>query len=179
MLGQATNQMLQQAEEGIQAKVPQNLQDGLARVVHAGLTIMYSEKLAAQRNARIASSTDPVKDAGEGAARMMVNLYQQSGKKMPTDLIVPGAMILAFEYLDLVAKAGKADITPDLIARATQSVADAVLPVLGITKDKLAKIMAAQEGQGAAPEPGQPGTPAPAGPAQAAPQGIIGAAQGA
>lgn len=171
MLGQAANQMLQQAEEGIQAKVPQNLQDGLSRVVHAGLTIMYSPQLAKQRNERIAATTDPAKEAGEGSARMMLNLYEQSGKKMPTDLIVPAAMILAMEYLDLVSKAGKAEITPDLIANATEAVGDSAMRLMGISKDQIASLVAKSQG-GAQGQQAAPAQPAP-------PQGIIGAAQGA
>jgi hypothetical protein len=172
MLGQASNPMLEQAEQGIQSKVPQNLQAGLQKVIHAGLTIMYSPKLAQQRNQRLAQTTDPAKDAGEGSARLVLNLYQQSNKTMPPELVVPAAMIFAFEYLDLIAKAGKAQITPDVIAKTTQAVADSVLPMMGITKDKLAALIA-QSQQGGA----QPAAGAPAAPTAPAPAGIIGKAQ--
>ncbi len=170
MLGQTSNPMLAQAEQGIQSKVPAKLQDGLAKVIHAGLTIMYSPQLAQQRNAHMAASKDPAKDAGQGAARLVANLYQQSNKTMPIEIIVPAAMIFAFEYLDLVSKAGKAQITPDLIARATQEAADAALPLIGVTKDKLAQMIAQSQKGGAPSGQGQAPTPAPA-------PGIIGAAQ--
>lgn len=170
MLGQASNPMLQQAEDGIKAKVPQNQQDALDKVVHAGLTILYSPKLAQQRNERIAATTDPVKDAGEGAARMMSNLFQQSGKKMPLPVIIPAGMILALEFLDLLAKAGKAQVTPDLIAKVSKAVADSLLPLFGATPDKVQQAMA--QSKGAQPPAGQPVAPAPV------PTGIIGRAQG-
>lgn len=171
MIGQVSNPMLAQAEQGITSKVAPNLQSGLAKVVHAGLTIMYSPQLAQQRNAHMASSKDPAQDAGQGAARLISNLYQQSGKTMPIPLVIPAAMIFAFEYLDLVAKAGKAQITPDLISQATHAVADAVLPLLGVSKDKLAGMIQQQGGttQGQAPTP-PAAAPAPSG-------GIIGNAQ--
>ena len=160
--------MLAQAEEGIAAKMPSNLSDSFGKVIHAGLTIIYSPKLSDQRNARIAATHDPVKEAADGAARLISNLYQQSGKKLPIPLVVPAAIIFGFEWLDLLAKAGKAQITPDLIAQTTQAVADAVLPLMGITKDKLAQLMAKAQAGGA-----QPGaTPA------APPAGIIAGAQG-
>lgn len=174
MLGNASNQMLEQAEQGIQAKVPQNMQGDLAKVVHAGLTILYSPKLQQQRNARIAATTDPVKDAGEGSARMMSNLFQQSGKKIPLPLLIPAGMILAFEYLDLLAKAGKAQITPELIAAASKSVADNLLPLFGATPDKVAQVMAqAKQGGAQAPQ----AQPTPSAPTQA-PQGIMNRAAG-
>lgn len=168
MLGQASTPMLQQAEDGIKSKVPADMQDALEKVVHAGLTILYSPKLEQQRNARIAGTQDPAKEAGEGAARMISNLFQQSGKKMPIAVAMPASMILAFEYLDLIGKAGKAEITPDLIAAATKSVADNVLPLLGATPDKVAELTAkAQQGQAQT-----------APPAAVAPAGIINRAQG-
>lgn len=168
MLGNASNPMLEQAEQGIQSKVPQNLQSGLEKVVHAGLTIMYSPNAAQSRNQQIAASKDPANEAAQGSARLISNLYQQSGKKLPVPLIVPAAMIFAFEYLDLVAKAGKAQITPELIDQTTQAVADAILPMMGITKDKLASLIKQSQG-------GQP----PAAAQPPAPTGIINAAQGA
>lgn len=171
MIGQASNPILAKAEEGISAKVKPEMQDDLAKVVHAGLTIMYSPKLAEQRNKMIAESQDPAQDAAQGAARLVSNLYQQSGQKMPTDLIVPAAMMFAFEYLDLVSKAGKLEITPDTVADVTQDVGKAVLPMFGVTPDKLAALQGMTQKQGGAQQPA-------AAPAQAAPQGIIAGAMG-
>ena len=78
-------------------------------------------------------------------------------------------MIFAFEYLDLVAKSGKADITPDLIAQATQATASALLPLMGISPAKMQSLMAVAKQHGNA----QATVPAPT-PAS----GIIGGAQG-
>lgn len=174
MLGQASNPMLAQAEDGIVAKVPDNLKDGLARVVHAGLTIMYSPQLEQQRNERIAATADPVKEASEGAVRLVLNLYKQSGQKMPTDLVVPASMVFAFEYLDLLAKAGKAQIAPDLIAQTTKATGEAALRLMGIGQDKIAALQAQQGGAQPTEGAGQPAAPAQPAP----PAGIIAAAQG-
>ncbi len=174
MLGNASNPMLEQAEEGIQKSVKPEMQGALEKVVHAGLTIMYSPKLEQQRNARLSSGSDPVKDASEGAVRLVANISQQSGGKMPVEIAGPAAMIFALEYLDLVSKAKGVEITPDVIAQTAKAVGDAILPAMGLTKDKLAALMA-KTGQGGA----QPAGMAPsASPPPQAPQGIIGSAQG-
>lgn len=165
MIGKASDPLLEKAEQGVQSKIPQAKQQAFGRIVHAGLTIMYAPQLAQQRQQRMASVTDPVQDAAQGAARMMSNLYQQSGKSMPTDLIVPAALVLGYEWLDLLAHAGKAQITPDLIAQATQQISQSVLNLMGLTPDKIAQLKA-QSGQGA-----QPAQPAPAGILNAAMQG--------
>lgn len=173
MLGHASNPLLEQAEQGVQSKIPGAQQQAFGRIVHAGLTVMYAPQLAQQRQQRMASVTDPVSDAAQGASRMMSNLYQQSGKKMPVALIVPAALVLGYEWLDLLAHAGRAQITPDLIEKATQAISQSVLNLMGLTPDKIAQLKA-QAGQGAAPAAQSGSQPA----AQPAPQGIIAQAQG-
>jgi len=159
MLGNASNPMLAQAEQGIQAKIPQAKQADFQKVIQAGLTIMYSPKLEQQRNANLANSKDPISDASQGASRLVMNLYQQSGKKLTPDLMISASVIFALEYLDLVAKAGKVQITPDMIAQATQKTVEAVLPLFKapdgsqvLSTDKIQQIGAqlqSQTGQGA------------------------------
>lgn len=169
MLGKASNPMLEKAEQAIQAKLAPKLQEPFQRVIHAGLTIMYSPQLAQQRQQRIASGTNPAQDAAQGAARLVSNLFQQSGKTLPLPLIVPAVMMFAFEYLDLVCKAGKAQITPDLISSTTTAVGDAVMPLFRITPDKLHQIMQERGKNGVHPAAGG-AAPAPA-------AGILGSAQ--
>ena len=142
MLGHPSNAMLKQAEQGIENKVPAQSKSAFTRVVTAGLTILYSPQMEQMRAQRMAQVQDPAKDAGQGAARMLSNLYEQSKKTMPVEVMVPAAMIFAFEFLDLLAQAGKAQITPDLIDKTTQAVGDAVLPMFGVTPDKLQQMIA-------------------------------------
>lgn len=142
MLGHPSNTMLKQAEQGIESKVPEQSKGAFSKVVTAGLTILYSSQMEQMRAQRMAQVQDPAKEAGEGAARMLSNLYEQSKKTMPVEVMVPAAMIFAFEFLDLLAQSGKAEITPDLIDKTTQSVGDAVLPLFGVTPDKLQKMIA-------------------------------------
>lgn len=163
MLGNAHDPLLQQAEQGIQSKVAPNMQGPLSQVVHAGLTVLYAQQNAAQLQKRIAAITDPAKEAGDGSARMLSNLYQQSNKTMPKQVIVPAAMIMAFEFLDLCAKAGKAQITPDLVAKTAQATADAIMPLFGITKDMLANGMKVAQQKAAGALPAAPSAPAPGG----------------
>ena len=161
MLGQTTNPMLAKVEQGIQSKVKQNRQSALAHIVHDGLSIMYDPETKNVRDAHIAKVTDYATEAGTGAARMISVLYQKSGKTLPLDLVVPAAMIFAYEYLDLVSKMGKVQITPDVIDTATNSVNDNVLPMFGLTPNDMAKLVQQSNQK------------------QSQPQGILSGAQGA
>jgi hypothetical protein len=143
--------MLAQAEQAVQSKVPAAMQDPLQRVIHAGLTILYSPQTKPRLQQQLAQCTDPAKDAGEGSVRMVGELYKQSNKTMPTPLFTPAAMIFAFEFLDLAAKAGKAQITPDLIAKTAHLVAENMMKLLGVTPDKLHQMIAQGQAQTAQP----------------------------
>ena len=153
MLGKASNPMLEQAEQVIQAKLPANMQPALQQVVNAGLTVMYSPQTAQARKQAIMNTKDPITESGEGAARLISNLFQQSNKTMPPGVIVPAATVFAFEYLDLMAKAGKVTITPDIIANSTQAVIAAVLPLMGVTPAKLQAMIAQAKQQSSTPNP--------------------------
>jgi len=163
-IGQASNPILQKAEQALIAKVPQQMQQGFQQVVTAGLHILYSPQLQQQLTQKLASG-NPVQDAAQGAVRMVLELSQQSGNKIPPQLMMPLALIFAFEYLDLAAKAGKIQITPKVVAQ----VSTLVLQVM----QQVAK--QAQSGQPGA-QPCQPqGQPSPA----PAPGGMIGSQMGA
>jgi len=142
MLGQASNPMLSQAEQGIESKVDSKMKSAFDKVVHAGLTIMYSPNLQDEMKKNLANTKDFAEAAGKGASRLISNLYMQSKKaKQVQDVAVPACMIFAFEYLDLAEKSGRVQVTPDLISKTTQAVADSVLPMFGMTQDKIQEMM--------------------------------------
>lgn len=141
MLGQTTNKLLAQSEQAIESKIKPALKPAFDKVVHAGLTIMYSPKLQNEMKKNLASTTDFADAAGKGSSRLISNLYMQSKKTLPLDTVVPACMIFAFEYLDLAERAGRVEVTADLISKATQSVADNVLPMFGMTQDKVQSLI--------------------------------------
>lgn len=141
MLGKAANPLLEKAEQAIQSKVQPQYQSGLSKMVHAGLLIMYDPSLKPQMMQKISASTNPAQEAAQGSAMMVARLFKMSKNTIPAQLFAPAAMVFAFEYLDVVAKAGKAQITPQLIADTTQAVGDALMQAMGVSKDKLAQMV--------------------------------------
>jgi hypothetical protein len=135
-IGQTSNPQLAQAEQAIQAKIPPALQGGFAKVLHAGLSILYAPQLRSKLQQKLAGG-NPIQDAGQGAARLAAELYKQSGNTIPKPLIVPAVIVFAFEYLDLAAQAGKIQITPAVIAQAAQTAAAAFLKMAGLNPEQL------------------------------------------
>lgn len=172
MLGQTQNALLQQTEQSIQSKVPTNLQAAFQRTLTAGLTIMYTPKLQAPMMQAIQGLTDIAQGAATGAANLLGMLYKQSNQKMPMTIAIPVGMSLMCEFLDLMEKTGKGQVTSDLIAQATQDTSQAIMQLFGISPGKVQQ-MAQANSQGAA-------SASPAAPAAPQSKGLLGASvQGA
>jgi len=176
MLGKTTNPLLQQTEQGIQAKVPQNLQMAFQRTVTAGLTLMYSPGMQNRMMQGLDSTPNPVDNAALGAVNLTVTLMNQSRGSMPPTVAAPVAMILLCEILSFLEQAGKAQVTPDVLAQAAQSVAHHLLTAMQVSQSQLHQVVAqgmsgAQAKIGAGPAPAQAGAPAPR-------AGIINSARG-
>lgn len=170
MLGQASDPLLAKAEQQIQSSVKPDFQAALAKVVTAGLKILYAPEMRDGLNHRINSSHNPPADAGKGATRMMYTLYLQSKNTLAPEVLVPGALILAFEYLDLLVKTGREKITPQIIAQTTQETSDAMMAAMKMTPEKFHAMKASH--QQAAPADPAPSAPAPSGIINAARSGV-------
>lgn len=150
------NPLLQQTQQGILQKIKPELKAPLERTVAAGLQVMYAkpEVLIQQ----LSKSPDFAHSVGEGAAKLVGVLFSQSKNTMPINIAVPAATFFMCEGLDFLEKAGKVQVTSELLAEATQDMSASVLQLFGVTQDKMKQAMA------------QKGQPA---------EGIIGKAQGA
>ena len=84
----------------------------------------------------------------------MTILYQQSKKTMPITVMGPTAFLLMLEGLDFLEKAGKIEVTPDLLDEATKDFGSSFLQLFGVTPEKMQSMIAAKQG-------GQPQPPTP------------------
>lgn len=180
MLGQTQNPTLQQAEQGIQAKVPPNLADAFQRTVTAGLQIMYSPQSHQIMLAQLTKPGDPADNVAEGAAKLCGVLYKQSKNTMPVQVMVPAAMIFMLEGLDFLSKSNGLQVTPQLIGQATQDVGMYVLKLMGISQQQMHAVVAhgihqaSQQGAQGQVQPQGAAQPQPPTPPQSG--GIIGGA---
>lgn len=174
-LGKTSNPLLQQTEQAIHSKVPQNMQQFLQQAVTAGLTLIYSPALHQRMVQKLQAGGDPVQGASQGAANIVATLINQSKGQMPTQVAVPTAVILMCEILDFTSQIGKVQITPQLVAQATQATGAAVLQALKVSQQQMHEVLG--HGMHQANMQGQAQQP-PAAPSAGA--GIIGSAmQGA
>lgn len=149
MLGKSSSPLLAKAEAALVAKIPPALRGAFQKVLSAGMAILYAPDLQAKLKQKLAT-TDPVQSASQGCVTLAGELWKQSKYSIPKPLMVPALLSFAFEYLDLAAKAGKVQITPDVIAQVTQLATQNYLKATG------ANVPGAQPQGAAAPAPVQP-----------------------
>src|ERR1700756_2667745 len=118
MIGQASSQILQKTEQQIKAKVPPDLQPGFQRALAAALNIMYNDQQLPKMMAGIQQIQDPIQGAARGAAHLFGVLITQSKSQIPISIASAVAVCVMFEFLDLMEKAGKVKVTPDIVAQA-------------------------------------------------------------
>ena len=149
MIGQTQNPLLIKTERAIQEKLKPQSVSAFQRIVTAGLKVMYSPQTRQMLARQLMSGGDPATVAGEGAAKLMGILISQSKGSMLQPAILPAVMpaatVLLCEGLDFMEKAGKAQVTPDLLAEATHTMGTALLQVLGATPERIAQAKAQQQ----------------------------------
>ena len=145
-IGKASNPQLRQAEQALAAKIPPPLRPPFAKVIAAGLQILYSPQLRGQLVKKLQDG-NPVKDAADGAVRLTAELFKQSNGTLPKPLVVPAVMIFAFEYLDLAEQAGKLKVDTKVIAETARLASENVLRLAGLTDDTLRQVSRTAAGQ--------------------------------
>lgn len=145
-IGKASNPQLQQAEQALVAKIPEQLREPFNRVVAAGLQILYAPQLRDKLTQKLING-NPVKDAADGAVRLTAELFKQSKGTLPRPLVVPAVMVFAFEYLDVAEQAGVVKVDTKVIAETARLASENVLRLAGLTDDKLRQASRAAMGQ--------------------------------
>jgi hypothetical protein len=158
------NELLEKAKAAVLQKADPRLAPVIEKAVKAGEQVMYAPQARQQLIAALGDGSDP-ESIGAGIAKVLAVMYHKTNNTMPMQVGVPAATILLLEALQFIEDAGKAQVTPEMLAECTKAMGSAVLQMFGVTPDKL-QTMFAQQPAAAAP-PDSPATP-----------GIVAGAQG-
>jgi hypothetical protein len=107
---------------------------------------------------------------GKGVATLITLLWRQSNGTMPIPAVPLAAVLLVCEALDFLEKTKMAEVTPQTIDTATQTVIAILMQKVGLTPEKMAQIAKQGPGAAATPDGAQPPQDA-AQPPQQPPQG--------
>lgn len=169
MINTKANPLLVKTEQAVRAKVPPAQMKAFEKIIAAGAKVMYSEGMHKLILQQFQSNDNPAEAAGEGAAKLMGILINQSKGTMPMEAGMPASDVILLEILDMLDELGKLKVDKNTLAEAAQAKASALMQLFGITPQKLDEMMAkAKPQEQARPEP-QPAQP------QQQPRGLIGA----
>lgn len=168
------DKLLTQVKQGIEAKIPPNLQEDTQKMVVAGMKIMFDAQTHQMMMKQINQSGDITDNVAKGIGALMSIIFRSSKGAPPIDAAVPASILLMVEALDYLAQTGKIQITPDIVAQCTKTLMAYMMQKLGLTPEKIRQL---QSGQGAQPAVQMPTVQS--GPQAGAPAGLISQAQGA
>lgn len=141
------NEMIIKAEAAIDAKVSPKDKEAYDKIVLAGMKVMFEdEAMHAQLLQGLRDAQDPMQAAVEGVIGILGLLFQKSRNTMPVGPMILAGQSLMMEGLDFMEETGMIEVTPDLLAQATQSYIETLLPKLGMTPEKMKGILAQAQG---------------------------------
>jgi hypothetical protein len=121
--------------------IPPDLQEAFARVVKAGMKVMFSEQTHELMMEELSKDGDLEQVLGEGIAGLMLLLFKKSNETMPAQLLVPAGIYLLSEAADFTEKIMQDKMPPAVMADAIQVMTNIIFEKMGVPKDKLSAAM--------------------------------------
>lgn len=146
------NAMIIKAEAAIDAKVPTKDKQAYDKICLAGMKVMFSKETHGQLMQGLKESQEPLKTAVEGIIGILGILFKESRNTMPVGPMILAGQSLLMEGLDFMEQGGMIEVTPDVLAEATQLYIETLLPKIGMSPEKMQAIMAQAQGVMSDPE---------------------------
>lgn len=140
------NPMIVKAEAAIDSKVPPKDKEAYDKIVLAGMKVLFSKETHAQLFNGLKESQDMMKSAVDGIIGILGVLFKESRNTMPVGPMILAGQSLLMEALDFMEQGGMIEMTPEALAQATQSYIETLLPMLGMTPEKMKGILAQTQG---------------------------------
>jgi hypothetical protein len=133
------NQLLQQALAEVEGKVSDRT--SYDKIVKAGTKVIYSQTMFAKLTKGLAQSKNAVEDIAKGMAGVLVILSKQARGTMPPTAMVQAGAALLIDALDFAEQAGLLKVDNDTLAQAVTEYMEAVLPVVGLSSDRMQQVL--------------------------------------
>ncbi len=121
-----------QAQPAGQGNMPPEAEQGVRRVVMAGMKAIYDERVSAQIvNALRSEADEPAKALAQATAMLVLGLYEKSGGKMPKGYLIPAAQILLRVVADFATRLEIFQIDQAVAMQASQMVVKVIVQMMG------------------------------------------------
>jgi len=141
---------------GAEKYLPPEMQGAFEKAVLAGQKFMYSEPMADMINQMLSGEGQVEKKVAEGVVGLMGVIMSRSKPQMPPQIIIPVAVELLYEGLDMLTEAGRMEeLSPEQMRLAVQATVALMATKLGAKPDQVRSLLMGQVNQ--QPEPGMMG----------------------
>jgi hypothetical protein len=124
----------------ISKDIPSNYQEAFARVIKAGMKVMFSEETHQFMIKELQKEGELSERIGEAVAGLMLLLYMQSNKTMPQEVIIPAGIYLLGQGAQFLEEVTGEEITPDITGAAMQVMIDTLLTKFGIDPARVTQV---------------------------------------
>lgn len=148
---------------GIRAKMkfPKGLEKAYAKVVKAGIQLMFDPSTREQTMAFMEESGGDPDKMAEGVSAVVLMLFKESNETIPPNLLIPAGIELLVHAVE-VAKAGGAEVSNEQLAEGMGNMVEQILIKFGATPEQMQKLMSGMDSGQSAPA-SEPPAPAASG----------------
>lgn len=127
--------------EQISQSMPKEFQEAFARVVKAGMKVIFSEETHEDIIQLLSKSEGDIGEMlGGQIANLMAMLYQKSNNTIPGEVIVPAGTYLLAQAAEFLETVTEEEMAPELIAQAMQTMIDSLMRGFGVDPQKFSQI---------------------------------------
>lgn len=149
--------LLKQAEQQIDASVPDEHRKMYESIVVAGMNVMFSPQTAQLIEQQLAEGGDLANNVSDGVAKLIMIVFNESGQDINqfAPAAVLAAVVLMTQALDYAQEAHGAQITPEVVGACTKQTQIKVCKTFGITEEQINQVaQAGMQQQGGQPPVG-------------------------
>lgn len=117
--------------------VPQQFQEAFARVVKAGMMVMFNEQTHQFMVDELQKDGDIGENAGQAVAGLMLMLFKKSNGTMPQPVIIPAGIYLIGQGADFIEKVTGETFSPEDIGNAIEVFIMTMAQQAGIDPNRL------------------------------------------
>jgi CheY-like chemotaxis protein len=130
----------------IEKNIKPELFDQYERLVAAGMKVMYAPETRNVVQKYLSGPEEPVTKAVKGVMSLLGLLTQKSKTKIEMDVLMPVAMTLMVEALDVLSQKGDIEFTPDVVAQAMSMFVEMLMTQLGVSNEMLTQRLGEMQG---------------------------------
>lgn len=127
--------------EQISQSMPKEFQEAFARVVKAGMKVIFSEETHEDIIQLLSKSEGDIGEMlGGQIANLMAMLYQKSNNTIPGEVIVPAGTYLLAQAAEFLETVTEEEMAPEIIAQAMQTMIDSLMRGFGVDPQQFSQI---------------------------------------